>query len=208
MKARWIFLAMCLVISGFIAWATGVFAGRPCLPLSDAKGTERIFAANDSEVRTAISNAFNQFKYHDLMLTDPIGSDWLAPGWHPTNGFLLLPTVGIVGMVPTIGILGKRELPYVATFHITVDALAANQTRVVVRTVIAKVVDGVALGHGGTPGNTKRVPPVRQEEENVLSAIAEQLNGPHNHSEERTGASHLAQLGFLAQLAAGSSRSR
>jgi len=192
MKARWIVLVLALTIAGFLAWATGALAGKPCLPLSDAKGTERIFTASQSEVASAITNAFRLFKYHDLMLTDPIGSDWMAPDWHPTNGFLLMPTVGIIGKIPTVGIFGKRELPYLATFHIRVDALTANQTRVVVRTVIAKVVDGLALGHS--------VPPVRQEEENVLSAIAEELDGPHNHSEERTGTSRLAQIGSWLNL--------
>ena len=181
MKARWIFFALALLVIGFIGWAAGALAGKPCVPLSDAKGTERIFAASESEVSSAITNAFRLFRYHDLMLTDPIGSDWMAANWHPTNGFLLLPTTSTIGTVPTVGFLGRRHLPYLATFHITFRSLSTNETTVGVRTVVAKVVDGITLGHAGTTGNTVVVPPVRQEEEKVLAAIADELT-PHTNA--------------------------
>jgi hypothetical protein len=181
MKARWVFLALALAMTGFIVWASGALAGKPCLPLSDAKGTECVFTASASEVGSAITNAFRLFKYHDLMLTDAIGSDYMAPTWHPTNGFLLLPTTSTLCTVPTAGVLGRRQLPYLATFHITVKPIATNQMMVAVRTVTAKVMDGITLGHAGTTGNTVAVPPVRQEEENVLAAIADQLT-PHTNS--------------------------
>ncbi len=175
MKARWVVLALALAMTGFIVWASGALAGKPCLPLSDAKGTERVFMASESEMGSAITNAFHFFKFHDLMLTDAIGSDWMAPNWHPTNGFLLIPTTSTIGTVPTAGVLGRRQLPYLATFHVTVRPVATNQMLVAVRTVTAKVVDGITLGHAGTTGNTVAVPPVRQQEEKVLAAIADEL---------------------------------
>jgi len=68
-----------------------------------------------------------------------------------------------------------RRLRYVATFHITLNERGGNETEITVRTVSAKVLDGLALGHGGIAASTAKVPPVRQEEENVLKAVAAQL---------------------------------
>ena len=178
MRFRWINLGIILIVGGGfgLAWVTGRLAGNPTLPLSDVNGSKRMIGVGEARALSVISNTFRLFRYRDMMLSDASGSDYLAPNWHPTNGFVLLPTVSVVGTVPIKGILGNRRLGYVATFHITTTPLATNETKITVRTVTAKVLDGIALGHGGTAANTASVPPIRQEEENVLNAIEVELD--------------------------------
>ena len=97
-----------------------------------------------------------------MLLGQAVGSDYLAKGWHPTNGFLLLP-----------GIFSS----YHAFFHVVVVPLAANQTKVLVRTVCAQAVDGKEPGvHGGWAFHFKEITPDPVEEQNVLAAIANELN--------------------------------
>jgi len=174
-KIRHLVFGLVLLLSGFIAWAVGAFAGRPCSPASSIHGTERIFPAAQPDVAAAITNAFDLFRYHGLMLTDPIGSDWMARDYHPTNGFLLLPTTETLCTVQTLGFLGKRHLPYEASFHITLMADGTNRTRVVVRTVTARAVNGLGLGPCGPCTGSVRVRPIRREEENVIDAIGEKI---------------------------------
>lgn len=177
MKCRWVLLAVafCLAVGLGGAWISGGLAGKPTLSVSGPGGTSRILPATESAVAEAITNAFDLFKYHDMMLTDPIGEDWMARDWHPTNGFLLVPTVSTIATVPTKGLLGIRHLPYVATFHITLKLEGTNQTQVNVRTVTAKVLDGIGLGHGGSVANTANVPAVREEETNIIKAIEAEI---------------------------------
>jgi len=73
------------------------------------------------------------------------------------------------------GPFGQRTLPYVAWFHIVITPLGTNETEVKVRTVVAKVLAGVALGHGGMTKGTIEIPPVRAEEEAVMATIAEEI---------------------------------
>jgi hypothetical protein len=145
------------------------------LPLSDKVGTQRTYPVSEAYALTAISNAFRLFSYNEMMLSEAVGEDWLAEGWHPTNGFLLQPTLEPTAYIPTKGLLGSRHLPYLAWFHITTTPTGPTQTTVSVRTVLAKVVDGITLGHAGTTGGTVKVAPVRREEERVLVAITEQI---------------------------------
>jgi len=141
------------------------------------RGTDRVFAANEGRVLAAITNAFGGLKYNQMMLSEAVGEDWLAEGWHPTNGLLLLPTLEPVAWIPTKGILGRRRLPYMAWFHITALPEGGNQTKVNVRTVRATVGDGISLDpHGGGRGSIK-VAPVLSEEERVLAAISQQIPG-------------------------------
>jgi hypothetical protein len=177
MKARWLVLAavLTLIVSFGAIWAKGGFSGKPALPLSDVTGTSRSFLATAADAESAVTNAFAFFKYHDMMLTDPVGEDWMAADWHPTNGFLLVPTVSSLGVVPMKTILGRRSLEYIAAFHIVVKPLGKGETQVTVKTVTSKVIAGLAVSHGGITGNTIQIPPVRREEENILCAIAAEL---------------------------------
>jgi hypothetical protein len=169
-------LGLCgLGIALAIVWCAGGLAGVPALPLSDKAGTQRTFPISKAQATAAISNAFELARYNEMMLTEAVGGDWLAEAWHPTNGFLLQPTLEPTARIPTRGLLGRRQLPYLAWFHITTTPTGESQTTVSVRTVLAKVVDGIALGHGGTTGGTVKVAPVRREEERVLAAISEQI---------------------------------
>jgi hypothetical protein len=165
------FLAVVVVL----IWSTGLLAGWPTLPLASRDGTERVFPLPESQAVAAITNAFERLKYNQMMLSGAVGEDWLGEGWHPTNGFLLLPTLEPVAWIPTKGFLGRRRLPYMAWFHITALPEGTNQTKVNVRTVRASVGDGISLDpHGGGRGSVK-VAPVRSEEERVLTAISEQI---------------------------------
>jgi hypothetical protein len=139
-------------------------------------GTSRTFATSSVLVARGISNAFRDFDYHQMMLSDAAGSDFLAPGWHPTNGFLLHPTLDPIAMVPMKGVLGTRQLPYEAYFHITVNPVASNETRVTVQTVAARVFSGFELKHSGMGFRSFNVQPVRREEESVLAAISKDID--------------------------------
>ncbi|SRR5258706_2281874 len=154
------------------------------LPLADPNGTEKVVAVSEPQVLTAISNAFRLFRYHDMMLPDAVGSDYMAVNWSPTNGSVLLPTLSALGTVSTRGIIGTRRLEYLATFHITTAPVSTNATRVNVRTVAAKVLDGITLGHGGTVANTVNVRPIRLEEDNVLRVIELELNSEKTRSDK------------------------
>src|SRR6266550_1140738 len=113
-------LGLCVLIIAVVGvWSAGLLAGRPALPLAGSGGTDRVFAANEGRVLAAITNAFGGLKYNQMMLIEAVGEDWLAEGWHPTNGLLLLPTLEPVAWIPTKGILGRRRLPYMAWFQIT-----------------------------------------------------------------------------------------
>ncbi len=158
-----------------VGWCVGALAGSPALPLSDKGGSQRTYPVSEAHAVAAITNAFRLFSYNEMMLTEAIGNDSLAEGWHPTNGFLLLPTLEPTARIATRGLLGHRQLPYLAWFHITTTAVGQSQTTVSVRTVLAKVVDGIALGRAGTTGGTVKVAPVRREEERVLAAISDQV---------------------------------
>jgi hypothetical protein len=158
-----------------VAWSVGGLAGSPALPLSDKAGTQCTYPISEAHVIAAITNALGLARYNEMMLTEAVAGDWLAEGWHPTNGFLLRPTLEPTAHIPTKGLLGRRQLPYLAWFHITTTPIGQSGTTVSVRTVLAKVVDGVALGHAGTTGGTVKVAPVRREEERVLAAISDQI---------------------------------
>ena len=126
----------------------------------------------------AITNAFDEFRYRGMNFDEALGRDYLLAGWHPTNGFILMPfsADGSITNV-SIGRNNKRWVPYVAYFHIVPESTATNETRVTVRTILSQVIDGTELFnvHGGIANHYRRVPPVRQEEENVLSVIEQKL---------------------------------
>ena len=195
MRLRWCILPMGLGLIGLlVAWGTGAFAGKPILPLSNRDGTERVFPVSRDKAIAAITNAFAHFRYRQMMLTEAVGSDYLAAGWHPTDGFLLCPGSAPIATVRTKGVMGKRLLPYEAYFHITLTSVETNQTKISARTVLARVFDGITLTRSGTGPRPVGVPPIRSEEENVLGAIAAEfdlskdrvIQGPQSESTSRS----------------------
>jgi hypothetical protein len=71
---------------------------------------------------------------------------------------------------------GKRVLPYFAQFDLRVQEVSSNQSRVCVTTTSAWVRDGKEIGiHGGWAWHTKAVPPIHQEETNIVLRVQAQL---------------------------------
>ena len=183
MKDNWVLIVVGSVVVGFVSGCvTDLAGGKPRVPLSDKNGSERIFSANEIETAAAITNALGNFRYRDLMLYEAAKSDWayIVRGWHPTNGFVLAPILNASGSITNVPIdrAGKKRVPYVGYFHILVAPVATNQTVVTVRTVLSEVIDGKEISvHGGWANHYRKVPPIRQEEQDVLLAIAEELSG-------------------------------
>ncbi len=127
----------------------------------------------------ALTNVFELMKYHGMLFLKITNSDWdyLVPNWHPTNGYILYPSSPIASIPLDTGII----VPYFGIFY--VDPQSSNdmkQTTVTVRTLRAEVIDGTETGvHGGVANHTRKIAPVRQEEENVLEAIAKELGAAH-----------------------------
>lgn len=75
-----------------------------------------------------------------------------------------------------LGRVDGPRVPYAACFHITTVSAGTNQTKVVVRTIVSEVVDGKEPGvHAQWAFHYRKVPPVRQEEENVIAALSGKL---------------------------------
>lgn len=152
------FATALLAVAGTIAAVSCASSGAVGHP---AVGTARAFDASEEHVNSAITNAFGSGQYCDMLLGQAAGHDFLARGWHPTNGFLLQP-----------GIFS----PYRAYFHIVVVPLASNLTQVTVRTIKAEAVSGREPGvHGGWAFHFKTIRPIPEEEEKVEAAIAAEL---------------------------------
>jgi len=148
-------------------------------PPSNKLETQFMLATNESGANTAISNAFGLGQYRRMHLYEVKKSEWdyLVKDWHPTNGFILFPLIGPITNVAVKGLIGTKNLPYVPYFHITVWPVSTNKSKVIIRTVLAKVVDGKELGIHTTWANHYRVvSPILQEETNVLKAIAREFN--------------------------------
>jgi hypothetical protein len=173
-----------LGIAWFIASCTqGVVGGNPCLPLSDKNGSTRTLTAPEAEVELAAAGAFANARYRDMDLESSANETGVVPGWKETNGYVLIwlgPSAGITN-VP-LDRAGKISVPYVAYFHIDFSPVTTNVTKVTVRTIRSEVIDGTEVLniHGGNAFHFRKVPPVRQEEESVLAAIAEQLPSTTN----------------------------
>jgi len=175
MRARTILIAIC---STAVVIAMGcshdVVGGNPKLPLSDSNGTSQVFKVSERETIVAISNAFGAQQYRRMQLYQASEEAYLIPGWHPTNGFILFPLGNVGGSITNVPLdrPGEPQVPYVASFYIVTSSLEPKQTKVTVRTIVSEVIDGKELGiHGGEANHHRKVAPVRQEEQNVLSAI-------------------------------------
>ena len=177
---RWIITISSVVGMLFvIAAGCGIISFNPSLPLSDKNGTEQVFAASESEVTLAITNAYGDSSKSKMILQLAVerGADWIH-GWHPTNGFLLF-SFDPIADVPVLTLIGKKQVPYFPYFHVVVTPLNSNQTQVVVRTVRSEVIDGKEIGvHSGLANHYRKVLPVRREEKHVIEAISGQLSLP------------------------------
>jgi hypothetical protein len=159
-------VGVCAIVGLIVSCASAGNATGPTL------GSVRAFEANEAEVDSAITNAFASGRYRDMMLSEAAGHDYLAHGWHPTNGYLLQPGTGSL---------------YQGYFHIVVTPVTTNQTKVIVRTIKAEAVDGKEPGlHGGWAFHFREIHPVPQEETNILVAIAAQLRASNVPSANRS----------------------
>jgi hypothetical protein len=174
-------VAMIIVLTSlFVGCSRGIHGGDVALPLSNSNGTARVFAASESTVLTAISNAFtnaddNPNGYRGMCLTSSSESSY-GTNWRASNAFVLFPLIAPITNVPLRG-SPPVFVPYSACFNITLKAVDNSNTSVLIRTIFAKVIDGEETGvHGGWAHHSRDVSPVRMEEENVLNAISNTLN--------------------------------
>lgn len=170
-------LVACAAVAFVAGCVYGATGGKPALPLSDEHGTERVLPASEAETIAAITNALGNQRYRRMGLYEAAKFTWedIAPNWHPTNGFQLQPLQGPITNVP-LDRAQTKWVPYVAFFYISTAPVNTNQTKVTVRTVLSKVIDGKEPGiHGPWAYHYRKVPPVRSEEESVLAAIADEL---------------------------------
>jgi hypothetical protein len=156
-----------------------VAGGNPKMPLSNRSGTSRDFSASEAQVMRAITTAFSDFRYRSTFLEPAVECRYLVTGWHPTNGFVLFPLDGAISNVP-LDSSGNKSVPYIPYFHIIVTSVKSNETRLTVRTIRAEVIDGKELFnvHGGEALHHRKVPPVAQEETNVILEVEKALKQP------------------------------
>jgi hypothetical protein len=148
-----------MLLSGMVdAWAQ----------TTKATGTQQMFNASQTQVGNAVSNAFKSYKGMALFSAQ---TDGFIPGWHKTNGWILFPLDGPITTTPWKN--SKELVPYIPTFHISLQPTGTNRTTITVRTIDARVIHGKEIGvHGGMANHEVNVPPVRSEETNVLTAIS------------------------------------
>jgi hypothetical protein len=147
------------------------------LPIADQNGTERVFPANQDEIVDAITNAFADSRYRQMILEPASDVPGLVPGFKEKTGFVL-ESMSATGSITNIPLTspGTTPVPYVAYFYIRTTQLGTNKSGVTVRTIRSEVIDGQEPGvHGGWANHYRKVPPVRQEEENVLAMITSAL---------------------------------
>ena len=161
------------VVGIFTGCTRNVAGGNSALPLSGSNGTSRNFAASPDRVANAVTNAFLEGKYRGMFLSPAQDNAYLVDGWHPTNGLVLFPIMGDIASVPlTSGV----TVPYWCAFYITIAPVDRDHSTVTVRSIKSSVADGQEPGiHGGWARHSREVPPIRQEEESVISAIAGEL---------------------------------
>ena len=140
-----------------------------------SSGTQQIFGVNQIEAERAISNAFGRWAYKGMDLISARG-EGTVPGWHGTNGWILFPLSGPTTVTPWKN--SKELVPYIPTFHITVQPLGSNRISIAVRTIDARVIHGKEIGiHGGWANHEVDVAPALSEETNVLSVISNAVVG-------------------------------
>ena len=136
-----------------------------------AQGTSRIYVVSLGQARAAITNAFE--KYHDMLIAasdveyNPVARRWSKK---PTTNEWELATSD----APLLTISFHNKLvPYYADFDIAVTRISTNQCQITVTTIDGWVPNGKKeMGiHGGWVGQTEHIPPMLQEETNVLTQI-------------------------------------
>jgi hypothetical protein len=136
------------------------------------EGTARFYAVTLNQARAAITNAFSDDRYHELLIA-PTFTEWdpRTRRWskRPTTNQWAVFTAD--SPLTTIT-WGKKSVPYYADFDIAVNSISTNQCRIVVRTTSAWIPGGLEIGiHSGWARGAKNIPPILQEETNVLSQI-------------------------------------
>jgi len=139
-------------------------------------GTSKVYAVTVDQIIPAITNAFESDRYHDMLFV-PSHEQWdqAAHRWsrRPATNEWGLNT----GHLPVAVIArGQKTVPYYAHFEITASPLGTNSCKVSVVTISATIPDGKEIGiHGGWAVHMKHIPPVFEEETNVLLRIEKQL---------------------------------
>jgi len=139
-------------------------------------GTARVYAATLDLAVAAITNAFSSRRYHNMaIIAEPYQYDMITQRWSKrpaTNEWSLY-----TEMSPLTEVLWEGKMvSYFPEFDITAKQLVTNQCKITVRTISAWIPDGKEIGiHGGLSGHAKHIPPILQEETNVLSQIEMEL---------------------------------
>jgi hypothetical protein len=158
----------------------------PALAATGKKaGTSTICAATLEQTVVAITNAFSSCRYHGMGFTSSPDHFDIAKGrWtsKPATNEWILDTYNL----PVSSIAwGKTMVPYYAQLLVAAEQLLTDQCRVTVTTISASIPHGREIGiHGGWAVHMKHIPPVLEEETNVLSRIERQLRSIQaGHSE-------------------------
>lgn len=171
-----------ILVHLFLCCALVSGAGARSAVQPDA-ATATVFLGPLRDVIVAITNAFASGRYHGMSILpadrhyDPVAQRWSETP--ATNEWHLYP----VDVPLTEVKKGKKLIPYFAQFDIIARQIASNQCTVTIRTMSAWIPDGKELGlHGGWAGHSKHVPPIMEEETNLLSQIAMEMRAPGSAS--------------------------
>jgi hypothetical protein len=129
-------------------------------------------------VATAITNAFESYRYREMALIHTGVLDYTIHGRKFEGGYDLT-CMSLLGAITNVVLDNGRVLPYFASFYVETEPVSENRTKVTVRTISSGVPDGRETGvHGGVAGHVRNIAPLRQEEENVLIQILAYLEVP------------------------------
>ena len=152
-----------------------VVGGNPTGRLSDQNGTSRIFDGDSFHVTTAITNAFDSDRYREMALIYTGGLDYQIHGRKFQGGYSLT-SMSTSGTITNVALDNGQVAPYRASFYVETTPAGTNHTKVTVYTIGSRVLDGQEPGvHGGWANHYRDIPPLRQEEENILAQIAAQF---------------------------------
>jgi hypothetical protein len=164
-------LLICLVAARLSSPVLAATTQRP--------GTAMVCEATLGQSIMAITNAFSGWRYHGMLFGQLDNHFDLAKGRflsEPATNEWRLETAGLPGTSQILVPRNKAMVPYTAQFLITAEPLASNQSMLRVSTISASVPDGREMGvHGGWAVHMKHIPPVLEQETNVLRRIGQQL---------------------------------